>query len=99
MHFLYVKNLKKNSIDFISNISPFSVPSLYQKWNDVYGVKMTTFAQELRASMGNKPEILTIRPEDLLGTEVILCWFEMKETSLEDLESFTIQHVLGWYLI
>lgn len=79
----------------LNNYFYFSVPSLYQKWNDIYGVSMSTFAKELRASKGNKPEILTIKPEDLLGQEVILCWLDMKETTVDDLESFSIQHVVG----
>lgn len=76
-------------------IAPCSVPSLYQKWNDIYGVKMSSFAKELRACKGNKPEILSLQNEDLLGTEVILCWLDMKETTLDELASFNIQHVVG----
>lgn len=56
---------------------------------------MSTFARELRASKGSKPEILTIKPDDLLGTEVALCWINLREDEPHDLNSFNIQHVVG----
>ncbi|XP_075981313.1 arginine methyltransferase 8 [Anticarsia gemmatalis] len=93
------KFLKEDGLMFPESaavyIAPCSVPSLYQKWNNIYGVKMSSFSKELRSSKGNKPEVLTLQPEDLLGEEVILCWLNMKETTLEDIESLSIQHVVG----
>ncbi|KAH9643635.1 hypothetical protein HF086_006111 [Spodoptera exigua] len=54
-------------------IAPCSVSSMYDQWDNVYGVSMKSFSRELRTSKGSKPEILTIKPEDLLGTEEALC--------------------------
>lgn len=68
---------------------------MYNQWDNVYGVSMKSFSKELRASKGSKPEILTIKPEDLLGTEVALCWINLREDESHDLNSYSIEHVVG----
>ncbi|KAJ8717836.1 hypothetical protein PYW07_005766 [Mythimna separata] len=76
-------------------IAPCSVPSLYNNWDNLHGVSMSSFARELRASKGSKPEILTIKPEDLLGAEVALCWVNLREDEAHDLNAYSIEHVVG----
>ncbi|XP_022824286.1 protein arginine N-methyltransferase 6 [Spodoptera litura] len=76
-------------------IAPCSVPSMYNQWDNVHGVSMKSFSKELRVSKGSKPEILTIKPEDLLGTEVALCWINLREDESHDLNSYSIEHVVG----
>lgn len=56
---------------------------------------MSAFSKQLRQSKYNKPEIIQIHPEDLLGPEIALCWIDLKENKSADLDSFSLQHVLG----
>ncbi|KAG7301405.1 hypothetical protein JYU34_014350 [Plutella xylostella] len=76
-------------------VAPCSVPSLYKQWDNVHGVSMSAFSKQLRQSKYNKPEIIQIHPEDLLGPEIALCWIDLKENKSADLDSFSLQHVLG----
>lgn len=93
------KFLKKSGAMFPESatmyVAPCSLPSLYEKWDNIYGVSMRTFGECLRKNKGNKPEILTVKREDLLGTEVALCWINLKEDKPYNLDSFTIKHVVG----
>lgn len=72
-----------------------SVPTLYEKWNNIHGVKLSTFAKHLRQMKHQKPEISIIEPEDLLGLEVAFCWINLKEDKPTDLDVFSIEHVVG----
>ncbi|XP_012552001.2 uncharacterized protein LOC101745013 [Bombyx mori] len=76
-------------------VAPCSIPSLYNKWNNVHGVSMSAFAKHLRKNKSTKPEILNIEQKDLLGDEVALCWINLREDSASDLNEFSIQHVVG----
>lgn len=74
----------------------FSVPSLYKKWDDFHGVSMSALAKQFRTSKYNKPEIINVQAEDVLGSdEVALCWINLKEDTVSDLDSYSIQHVVG----
>ncbi|XP_049877359.1 protein arginine N-methyltransferase 6 [Pectinophora gossypiella] len=76
-------------------IAPCSIPSLYKSWDDMYGVKMSTFANHLRSSKSNKPEILVVEPQDILGPEEALCWIDLRQFHSEDVNHFEIEHVVA----
>ncbi|XP_028156760.1 protein arginine N-methyltransferase 1 [Ostrinia furnacalis] len=77
-------------------VSPCSVPSLYRKWDNFHGVSMVTFAKQLRICKYNKPEIMNVQAEDLMGCdEVALGWVNLKEDTVSNLDSYSIQHVVG----
>ncbi|XP_023954388.2 uncharacterized protein LOC112057987 [Bicyclus anynana] len=76
-------------------VAPCSVPQLYNKWTNFHGVALSTFAKQLRASKSSKPEIMQISPEDLLGAEVAMAWINLREDTVNDLNSYSIQHVVG----
>lgn len=60
---------------------------------------MTAFSKQLRTSKYNKPEIINVQAEDVLGTEeVALCWINLKEDTISDLDSYSIQHVVGMHV-
>lgn len=65
----------------------------------MYGVSMSTFAKYLRQNKSDKPEILTVKSADLLGPEVALCWISLKENKPSDLDNFSIQQVVGEYIL
>ncbi|CAH0401291.1 unnamed protein product [Chilo suppressalis] len=77
-------------------ISPCSVPTLYKKWDNFHGLSMTSVANQLRASKCNKPEIMVVEAEDIIGSdEVVLCWINLKEDIVSEVDSFSIEHVVG----
>ncbi|KAM3963332.1 arginine methyltransferase 8 [Aphomia sociella] len=75
------------------HIAPCSVPMLYKKWENVHGVSMSTFAKHLRENKGSKPEIINIHSEDLIAKETALCWIDLKEDTIADLDSYSLKHV------
>lgn len=50
--------------------SPCALPNLYSEWDNVYGVKMGSFAQALRNLYQKKPKIMYIKQEDVLAQNV-----------------------------
>lgn len=83
----------------VESCSYCSVPSLYHQWNNFHGVTMSTFAKILRTDRSKKPEVMQIKPEDLLGTEILLGVINLKDVQLSELDLFEIQHVVGEYHI
>ncbi|CAH2243012.1 probable protein arginine N-methyltransferase 6.1 [Pararge aegeria] len=76
-------------------VAPCSVPQLYNKWTNFYGVSLSTFAKQLRASKSSKPEIMQISQENLLGAEIAMAWINLREDTVNDLNCYSIQHVVG----
>ncbi|CAH2042309.1 unnamed protein product, partial [Iphiclides podalirius] len=76
-------------------VAPCSVPSLYHKWKEFHGVSMGAFAKYLRMEKHNKPEIMQVQSEDLLGDKVSFGWINLKEDNVTDLQTFKIEHVVG----
>jgi hypothetical protein len=68
---------------------------MYDFWNDVYGVKMKTVASMLRNSKSRKPEVLKVDENDLLAKETVLCWIDLKDATLDDIEAFSMKHLTG----
>jgi len=50
--------------------SPCELPNLYSEWDDVYSVKMRSFAQALRTIYLNRPKIMSIQDENILAKNV-----------------------------
>lgn len=73
----------------------FSVPSLYEFWEDVHGIKMNTMATTLRKTKSGKPEVAKVEEEHLLAEKVAFCWIDLKEDSLFELDCYSLKHVIG----
>lgn len=86
---------KQRSCIFVIYLYNCSVPQLYNKWTNFHGVALTTFAKHLRASKSSKPEIMQVAPDDLLGTEVVMAWINLREDEVNDLHAYSVQHVVG----
>lgn len=41
---------------------------------------------------------MQIEKEDLLGPEVAMAWINLREDTVQDLDSYAIEHVVGLYL-
>ncbi|CAH4030525.1 unnamed protein product [Pieris brassicae] len=93
------KFLKEDGEMFPQNaviyVAPCSVPSLYEKWDNFYGVSMSSFSKHLRSDKSHKPEVMHIKSEDLLGEEVALNWINLRDCTVEELNSYSVQHVVG----
>ncbi|CAK1551492.1 unnamed protein product [Leptosia nina] len=93
------KFLKEDGEMFPQNaviyVAPCSVPNLYEKWEEFHGVTMSTFSKHLRSDKSHKPEIMQIRSVDLLGEEVALNWINLRDCTVEELDSYCVQHVVG----
>lgn len=73
----------------------FSIPSLYDKWDKLYGASLSSFAKHLRLSKTSRPQIMEIDSHDLLGSEQVLAWINLREDTIEDLNRFSAECVVG----
>lgn len=75
-------------------ISPCTLPSLFENWENVSGVKMTKFAEQLRKQKSSKPEILSIESRDLLCDETVMAFLDLNDVSPADLDLFEFNEVI-----
>ncbi|KAG5682665.1 hypothetical protein PVAND_012004 [Polypedilum vanderplanki] len=75
-------------------ISPCRIPSLFEDWENVSGVKMTKFAEQLRKQRTTKPEIASIQSSDLLSDETIIAFLDLNDISTSDLDRFDFNEVI-----
>ena len=81
--------LKENGILFPSvaklYASPCQLPSMYDFWNDVYGVSMKCIGKEYRETKSMRPEILLVDEKDLLSEGKLLTWLDLKCADVQEL--------------
>lgn len=75
-------------------LSPCSVPQRFDQWENLSGVKMTTFAEHLRLQKSMKPEILNIKAEDLLTDDIAVAFFDLNDLELSDLDEINFREVV-----
>lgn len=92
------KFLKPNGLMFPETatifVAPCSVPSRFDDFDHVSGVSMKTFGRELRRQKSDKPEILNVDAEHLLHEGHIMAWLDLKEASVDDLNTFDMKEVI-----
>lgn len=76
------------------SVAPCRVPTRFDAWNDVDGVRMTSFGTAIREQKSSKPEVLEVKADDLLHDGTILAWLDLNEVSLDDLADFTFKEVI-----
>ncbi|KAK5647448.1 hypothetical protein RI129_002340 [Pyrocoelia pectoralis] len=85
------KFLRSNGLIFPENATlycaPCRVPSLNEDWKNVNGVSMVSFSKRLKSHSLSSPLILNVKPEDILSEPEILLWVDLREATLEDLNS------------
>lgn len=81
--------LKKNGVLFptIAKLyaSPCELPSMYEFWDNIYGVSMKCIGREYRQIKSMKPEVLTVHEKDLLAEGKLLGWWNLQITDAEEL--------------
>lgn len=75
------------------SIAPCELPSLFDSWTNVDGVKMQEFGKALRAQKSHKPEVMNVAEADLLHHGTIVAWLDLNEVSIEELNSFEFNEV------
>lgn len=74
-------------------IAPCSVPSR-TNWNDVDGVKMTSFGRAIRNGKSRKPEVEFVHENDLLHEGTVMAWLDLKEVSVADINELNFEEVI-----
>lgn len=76
------------------SLAPCALPSLFEAWNDVDGVKLQSFGKALRAQKSQKPEVMIVQANELLHDGTIVAWLDLNEVSVADLNEFTFNEVV-----
>lgn len=74
--------------------SPCSVPSLYDQWNNVSGVKMTRFAEHLRKQKSSKPEIMNLSKDSLLADDSVIAFLDLNDIASTELDRIDFNEVI-----
>ncbi|XP_053693935.1 protein arginine N-methyltransferase 6 [Sabethes cyaneus] len=92
------KFLKTNGLMFPDTatifVAPCSVPSRFDTFENLSGVSMRCFGRELRKQKSNRPEVINVSADHLLHEGHIMAWLDLKEVSVEDLNSFEMKEVM-----
>lgn len=76
------------------NLAPCSVPSRFDDWDSVDGVRMRSLAKAIRVQKSQKPEVLCLRADNLLHDGTVVAWFDLREITLADLEEVAFKEVI-----
>lgn len=75
--------------------SPCSLPNLYSDWDDIYGVKMRSFAKALRDLYSNRPKIMNIQQENILAhNKSPIIELNLRDCQLQQLDEINMEHYL-----
>lgn len=89
--------LKEDGLLFPSTASiymaPCSIPTQFDDWEKLDGVKMSSFADHFRREKANKPDVLIVKPEDLLHSGRVLVWLDLNDVTVDDLKEFSSKEV------
>ncbi|XP_034949791.1 probable protein arginine N-methyltransferase 1.2 [Chelonus insularis] len=66
--------------------APCQLPSMYDFWDNVHGVKMQCIGNKIRQQKKSKPEIMLVDDRDLLADPKILAWIDLKTAITVDLD-------------
>lgn len=91
--------LKSDGLMFPSHCtlyaSPCELPELYSRWDNVYGIKMGSFARALRNVYLNRPKIMNIQQENVLAQNVSpVIKLDLLQCQPQQLDEITAQRYL-----
>lgn len=75
-------------------LSPCAVPSLFDDWENVSGIKMTKFAEQLRKQKSSKPEVLIVQKEHLLADDIVVAFLDLNDISPGELDRIDFNEVI-----
>lgn len=71
------------------------MPSVYKFWENVSGVAMKSVGEHYRCVKSQKPEVLTITPEELLHEGEAIFWLDLRDVSVDELHTIYHQNILA----
>lgn len=74
--------------------SPCSLPSHFERWDDVSGIKMSKFAEQLRKQKSSKPDIMNIDKADLLADDTVVAFLDLNDIPADELDRFDFNEVI-----
>ncbi|KAH8306682.1 hypothetical protein KR044_006525 [Drosophila immigrans] len=98
---LYARDhfLKPNGQMFPSEctifVAPCSVPSLFEYWQNIDGVKMERFSSKLRLQKSTRPEITHLKPNDLLHEGIVFHWMNLLDVNSSELNEIRFKEVVA----
>lgn len=75
-------------------LSPCTMPSLFDDWENVSGIKMTKFAEQLRKQKSSKPEVLIVQKEQLLADDIVVAFLDLNDISPGELDRIDFNEVI-----
>ncbi|KAK9886592.1 hypothetical protein WA026_017518 [Henosepilachna vigintioctopunctata] len=91
------KFLKPGGLIFPENATLYSapcrVPSYFESWNNVDGISMNSFCEKLKTEVSKKPLTSKVNEDYILTEPEIVLWFDMREVTIEELQSITVDHL------
>lgn len=76
-------------------VAPCSMPSFFEDWEDVNGVKMQAFGEQLRRQKSQKPEVIVLKQSNLLHEGEVMCWLDLKDVTKGDLDELFYKDIIG----
>ncbi|KAM8717611.1 hypothetical protein ACLKA7_004328 [Drosophila subpalustris] len=76
-------------------VSPCSVPTLFDYWQNIDGVNMERFASKLRLQKSTRPEIAHLKPEDLLHEGIVFHWMNLMDVDAKELDEIRFKEVVS----
>lgn len=76
-------------------VAPCSLPSLFDDWDDIDGVKMQTFAEKLRQHKSLKPEVTVLKSSNLLHEGEVMGWLDLNSVTVGDLDELSFKDIIG----
>lgn len=76
------------------NVAPCAVPSRFDFWHMVQGVRMESVGRALNAAGSSRPEIMTVKPGDLLHDGSCMAWLDLRDVTHEQVEQLTFKEVI-----
>ncbi|XP_011312610.1 probable protein arginine N-methyltransferase 1.2 isoform X2 [Fopius arisanus] len=67
--------------------APCQIPEFFEFWNDVCGVKMETVGYKFRESKCTIPEIMIVKPENLLSDGKLVASLDLTSVTINDLST------------
>lgn len=74
--------------------SPCSLPTHFENWENVSGIKMTKFAEHLRKQKSTKPDIINLKNDALLADDTVIAFLDLNDVSAMELDRFDFNEVI-----
>ncbi|CRL04396.1 CLUMA_CG017482, isoform A [Clunio marinus] len=74
--------------------SPCNLPTHFDNWDNVSGVKMSKYAECLRKQKSSKPEIINIDKDCLIADDIVIAFLDLSDISTTELNRIDFNEVI-----